>query len=94
MRLAASLGPALRLIGAPAFLLAHDLFERDGPPAPALFVITPIDVSPARGPGRSPTPFVVCSGWGAVVSFLIPIGHHGDLWILDPGRYTFGDFLR
>ena len=23
-----------------------------------------------------------------------PIGHHGNLLILTPGRYTFGDFLR
>ena len=27
-------------------------------------------------------------------SKLTPIGHHGNLLILTPGRYTFGDFLR
>jgi di/tricarboxylate transporter len=31
---------------------------------------------------------------GAVASFLTPIGHHGNLLILNPGQYTFGDFLR
>lgn len=31
---------------------------------------------------------------GAVASFLTPIGHHGNLLILNPGRYTFGDFLK
>ena len=34
-------------------------------------------------------------GWlGAVVAFLTPIGHHGNLLILNPGQYRFGDFLR
>ena len=30
----------------------------------------------------------------AVVAFLTPIGHHGNLLILGPGQYSFGDFLR
>ena len=30
----------------------------------------------------------------AVAAFLTPIGHHGNLLILNPGRYTFGDFIR
>ena len=29
-----------------------------------------------------------------MASFLTPIGHHGNLLILGPGQYTFGDFLR
>ena len=41
-----------------------------------------------------PTPFVVCTALGAVVAFLTPIGHHGNLLILGPGQYRFGDFLR
>jgi di/tricarboxylate transporter len=41
-----------------------------------------------------PAPFVVVTALGAVASFLTPIGHHGNLLILGPGRYTFGDFLR
>jgi di/tricarboxylate transporter len=40
------------------------------------------------------TPFVVCTALGAVVAFLTPIGHHGNLLILGPGQYRFGDFLR
>jgi di/tricarboxylate transporter len=39
-------------------------------------------------------PFVVCTALGAVASFLTPIGHHGNLLILNPGQYRFGDFLR
>ena len=40
------------------------------------------------------TPFVVCTALGAVVAFLTPIGHHGNLLILGPGNYRFHDFLR
>ena len=41
-----------------------------------------------------PTPFVVVTALGAVVAFLTPIGHHGNLLILRPGQYRFADFLR
>ncbi|MEG3193892.1 SLC13 family permease, partial [Lysobacter sp. D1-1-M9] len=44
--------------------------------------------------GISPTPLVVCTALGAVVAFLTPIGHHGNLLILGPGGYRFGDFMR
>ena len=37
---------------------------------------------------------MVCTAMGAVASFLTPIGHHGNLLILGPGRYRFSDFLR
>ena len=37
---------------------------------------------------------MVCTALGAVASFLTPIGHHGNLLILGPGQYRFGDFLR
>jgi hypothetical protein len=35
-----------------------------------------------------------CGAMDAVASFLTPIGHHGNLLILNRGRYTFADFLR
>lgn len=57
-------------------------------------LLSPIAVALAHGLGLAPTPFVVCTAMGAVASFLTPIGHHGNLLILNPGRYTFGDFLR
>ena len=31
---------------------------------------------------------------GAVVAFLTPIGHHGNLLVYEPGDYRFGDFVR
>lgn len=57
-------------------------------------LLAPIAVALAHGLGLPPTPFVVCTAMGAVASFLTPIGHHGNLLILNPGGYTFGDFLR
>jgi di/tricarboxylate transporter len=30
----------------------------------------------------------------AVVAFITPIGHHGNLLIYGPGRYQFADFVR
>jgi di/tricarboxylate transporter len=57
-------------------------------------LLGPIAVSLALSLGLPPTPFVVCTALGAVVAFLTPIGHHGNLLILGPGQYRFGDFLR
>ncbi|HXH00742.1 MAG TPA: SLC13 family permease [Xanthomonadaceae bacterium] len=57
-------------------------------------LLGPIAVSLAVSLGLPPTPFVVCTALGAVVAFLTPIGHHGNLLILGPGQYRFGDFLR
>ena len=54
----------------------------------------PIALALAVALGLPPQPFVVCTALGAVVAFLTPIGHHGNLLILNPGQYTFGDFLR
>jgi len=57
-------------------------------------LLAPIALALADGLDLNPVPFVVCTAMGAVASFLTPIGHHGNLLILNPGRYTFGDFLR
>lgn len=57
-------------------------------------LLSPIALALAEGLGMPPVPFVVCTAMGAVASFLTPIGHHGNLLILNPGQYTFGDFLR
>ena len=57
-------------------------------------LLCPIALALAAGLGMPPVPFVVCTAMGAIASFLTPIGHHGNLLILNPGQYTFGDFLR
>ncbi len=57
-------------------------------------LLGPIAVELAQSLGMTPTPFVVITALGAVVAFLTPIGHHGNLLILGPGQYRFGDFVR
>jgi di/tricarboxylate transporter len=57
-------------------------------------LLGPIAISLAQSLGQPATPFVVCTALGAVVAFLTPIGHHGNLLILGPGQYRFSDFLR
>ena len=57
-------------------------------------LLGPVAISLAQLLDLPPTPFVVCTALGAVVAFLTPIGHHGNLLILGPGQYRFGDFLR
>ena len=57
-------------------------------------LLGPVAISLAQVLDLPPTPFVVCTALGAVVAFLTPIGHHGNLLILGPGQYRFGDFLR
>ena len=57
-------------------------------------LLGPVAIALAQVLDLPPTPFVVCTALGAVVAFLTPIGHHGNLLILGPGQYRFGDFLR
>lgn len=57
-------------------------------------LLGPIAIAMAQVLGLPTTPFVVCTALGAVVAFLTPIGHHGNMLILRPGQYSFGDFLR
>lgn len=59
-----------------------------------LALLAPVAIAVAEGLALPAQPFVVVTAIGAVASFLTPIGHHGNLLILGPGRYTFGDFLR
>ena len=59
-----------------------------------IVLLGPIAISLAASLGQPPIPFVVVTALGAVVAFLTPIGHHGNLLILGPGQYSFGDFLR
>jgi di/tricarboxylate transporter len=58
----------------------------------ALFA--PIAVALAQGLGRAPEAYVVTVAMAAVVAFLTPIGHHGNLLIYGPGGYRFADFVR
>jgi len=57
-------------------------------------LLGPVAIGVAVALDLPPEPFVVCTAVGAVASFLTPIGHHGNLLILNPGQYRFVDFLR
>src|SRR5690606_41934972 len=57
-------------------------------------LLGPSAVALAHSLGLPATPFVVCTALGAVVAFLTPIGHHGNLLILGPGQYRFSDFMK
>lgn len=57
-------------------------------------VFAPVAVALAEALGRAPEPFVVTVAMAAVVAFLTPIGHHGNLLIYGPGRYRFADFVK
>jgi di/tricarboxylate transporter len=58
----------------------------------ALFA--PVAVALAQGLEQPPEPYVVTVAMAAVVAFLTPIGHHGNLLIYGPGGYRFADFVR
>ncbi|MFN3310410.1 MAG: SLC13 family permease [Thermomonas sp.] len=62
--------------------------------AATVALLGPVAIALAQLLRLPPTPFVVCTAMGAVVAFLTPIGHHGNLLILRPGQYRFADFLR
>ncbi|MCU0758207.1 MAG: SLC13 family permease [Steroidobacteraceae bacterium] len=79
----------LLLVFAAASLLTQVLSD-----AATVVLLAPVAISLAQALGLPPEPLVVCTALGAVASFLVPIGHHGNLLILNPGQYTFGDFIR
>jgi di/tricarboxylate transporter len=58
----------------------------------ALFA--PVAVALAQALGRPPEPYVVTVAMAAVIAFLTPIGHHGNLLVYGPGNYRFSDFTR
>ena len=91
MLLAADWSPfaVLLLVFGAAALLTQVLSD-----SATIVLLGPVAVSLARALGLPAEPLVVCTALGAVASFLVPIGHHGNLLILNPGRYTFGDFVR
>ena len=62
--------------------------------AATVVLLGPVAISLAAALGLPPEPLLVCTALGAVASFIVPIGHHGNLLILNPGQYTFGDFVR
>ena len=71
--------PILLVMFATASLLTQILSD-----SATTVLLGPIAVALAHSLGLPATPFVVCTALGAVVAFLTPIGHHGNLLILGP----------
>ena len=57
-------------------------------------LFAPVAIPLAQGLGHAPEAYVVTVAMAAVVAFLTPIGHHGNLLVYGPGRYQFADFTR
>jgi di/tricarboxylate transporter len=57
-------------------------------------LLGPIALGMADLLGLSPPAMVFSVAMGAVVAFLTPIGHHGNLLVYEPGDYRFLDFVR
>jgi di/tricarboxylate transporter len=53
----------------------------------------PVAVILAQALGNPPEPYVVTVAMAAVVSFLTPIAHHGNLLVYSPGGYHFTHFV-
>ncbi len=58
----------------------------------ALFA--PVAAGLAVALNHSPYAYVITVAMAAVVAFLTPIGHHGNLLIYAPGGYKFSDFIK
>lgn len=57
-------------------------------------LLGPIALNMAQALPVSGPALVFTVAIGAVVAFLTPIGHHGNLLVYEPGNYRFNDFLR
>lgn len=60
----------------------------------AAVVLTPIVIATAHDLGASPLPYVIAVMIAASNSFMTPIGYQTNTFILGPGGYRFGDFVR
>ncbi len=62
--------------------------------AATVALLGPVALALAHNLNASPEAYIVTVAMAAVVSFLTPIGHHGNLLIYGPGNYKFSDFVR
>lgn len=76
------------------FFTAAGLLTQILSDAATTVLLAPIAFFSAQQLHISPRAAIVCVTMGAVASFLTPIGHHGNLLVLSPGRYKFSDFLK
>lgn len=77
-----------------AVFAASALFTQLLSDAATTVLLGPIALGMAAALPVSAPALVFSVALGAVVAFLTPIGHHGNLLVYEPGNYRFTDFLR
>lgn len=77
-----------------ALFLTASLFTQILSDTATTVLLGPIALSMAALLGISAPAMVFSVAMGAVVAFLTPIGHHGNLLVYEPGGYRFADFVR
>lgn len=60
----------------------------------ATLIVGPLAVAAAQQFGLNPQALVMGVAMGASTGFLSPVGHPGNLLIMGPGGYRFGDFAK
>jgi len=74
--------------------LAASVFTQILSDAATTILLGPIALGMAALLDISAPAMVFSVAMGAVVAFLTPIGHHGNLLVYEPGGYRFADFVR
>jgi di/tricarboxylate transporter len=77
-----------------ALFLTAALFTQILSDTATTILLGPVALGMAGLLHMSPFAMVFSVAMGAVVAFLTPIGHHGNLLVYEPGHYRFVDFVR
>lgn len=77
-----------------ALFLTASVFTQILSDAATVILLGPIALGMAALLDISAPAMVFSGAMGAVVAFLTPIGHHGNLLVYEPGGYRFADFVR
>lgn len=77
-----------------ALFLTAALFTQILSDTATTVLLGPIALGMSALLGISAPAMVFSVAMGAVVAFLTPIGHHGNLLVYEPGAYRFVDFVR
>ncbi|HEX5766246.1 MAG TPA: SLC13 family permease [Woeseiaceae bacterium] len=77
-----------------ALFLTASLFTQILSDTATTILLGPVALGMAALLDISAPAMVFSVAMGAVVAFLTPIGHHGNLLVYEPGDYRFADFVR
>jgi di/tricarboxylate transporter len=77
-----------------ALFLTASLFTQILSDTATTILLGPVALGMSALLGISAPAMVFSVAMGAVVAFLTPIGHHGNLLVYEPGAYRFVDFVR